>query len=256
MEQTLLPDGVALAGIIREEDLISQPERLTSQVFRVMYLSVSIKEVYNANRKQEPETWDQAHRSVPQATVCLRSIGGRWWKAPLPTGGRSRVQESLGSRDGCHRTCLRWVGLLERGDGHCCHCAPAYREFPGGNSADHRDCRGHTWRRQAAGQGADPCDGTCPGSGAVGHGGEKLLPHTQPEGRTGRSGSLVLPRLWQELLGCHRPDAQGLPGRASGQLDQPDNRREISRQASFNGSLPCSRALETTRASTSRGGKR
>ena len=41
MEQTLLPDGVSSAGIIKEIDSKSQSNYLTSGVFRVMYVSVS-----------------------------------------------------------------------------------------------------------------------------------------------------------------------------------------------------------------------
>ena len=56
MEQTLLPDGVSLAGINHEIDSKSQINYLTSGVFRVMYMIPNnIKEADNANRKQKSE---------------------------------------------------------------------------------------------------------------------------------------------------------------------------------------------------------
>ncbi len=147
MEQTLLPDGVQLAAIaVNKKGSVPRrrawPEKilaadpLTLSSFRVMYVSVSTKEVRNANRRQEPETWDPSSGPVPQAELLLRCSRGRRRQAPLPPGGRPGVQEPLGGGYGHHRTCLRRVGLLERGDGHCRPCAPAYREFPGGDSAD------------------------------------------------------------------------------------------------------------------------
>jgi len=248
MEQTLLPGGVPATGARSKKGLA---DLLTSVAFRVMYVSANTEEVRNANRGQEPETWNPTGGPVPQAELLLPSGRGRRQQAPLPLGGRSGVQEPLGGGNGHHRACLRWVGLLERGDGHdghCGHCAPAYREFPGGDSADHRDHRGHIQRRQAAGRGTGTCDGT------YSEGGEDFLPDTQPEGRIGGPNSLVLPRLWQELPGCLRPDAPGLPARSSGRLTPPDDQIATSRQAPRRGGLSCLVIAETTRALTSRGG--
>jgi hypothetical protein len=250
MEQTLLPDGVALAGIIKEKGLRSQPERLTSVTFRVMYVSGNTEEGCNANRKQKPETWDPPSGSVPQAEPLLRSGRGGRRQAPLPTGGWPRVQEPLGGRNGHHWTCLRWVGLLGRGGGHC---TPAYREFPDGESAGRADYREHTgpgW----TGRGTDTYDNTCPSGGAIECGQEKLLPHTQSERSTQGQDPLVLPRVRQELLVCHQPDAAGLPARSSGRLTSPENHIATGKQASLRGGLSCFVVMETTRVPTSRGG--
>jgi hypothetical protein len=58
----------------------------------------------------------------------------------------------------------------------------------------------------------------------------------------------------QELPGCCRPDAPGLPARSSGRLTSPENHIATSKQAPLRGGLSCFVVMETTRASTSRGG--
>ena len=207
-EQTLLPDGVELAGVINEKGLA---DLLTSIAFRVTYSSANIKEVLNANRKQKPETGNKARRTISQAELLMRGGRGRGRQAPLSLSGRTRFQKPLRGRLRSHRACMRRVGLLELGG---CHpYASAYRD---------QGCRG---------QGRHCRRGTRPGQ-------EANLPPSQSAWRPSRSGSLVLLRLQQELHGCRRRNAAGLPSRSSGQLTQTDNRIANNQQAPLSGGLP------------------
>ena len=114
MEQTLLPDGVSNSNYFLRNKLINP---LTSHDFRVMNTIVNKKEADNANRKQKLKTRGQTHRSIPQTELFLRSGGECGGKTALPTGGRPGIQESIGCRNGHHRTCLRRLGVLGYGNG-------------------------------------------------------------------------------------------------------------------------------------------
>ena len=208
-EHTLLPDGVTLAGIIREKGSKSQHDSLTSQAFRVMYESVSTKEVNNANREQKPETWDSPSRSIPQADLHLRGGRGRGWQALLSTNGWSAIQEPIGGRDDHHGTCLRRMGLLERSDYPDCSCTRcrADRGTNGASNREYPNCR-----RTNPGEKTD------------------YLPCTQPE-RNWKPNSLVLPRMRQEFLGRYGGVTQDLPAGTPSNLSQQVNRITIRRQA-------------------------
>ena len=175
----------------------------------------------------------------------MRSGRGRERQAPVPPGGRSGVQEPLSSGYGHHRTCLRWLGLLEHREDHC---YPARGSTDSRNDVHSRDAivgdatssgstanSGSTRDNQRSGRAAMRTHGPSPGARAVGTGihsrKESDLPNTKPEGSTARPDPMALPQVRTELPGTNREDTPDMPAGTQSRLDTSDNRIKICRQA-------------------------
>ena len=239
MEQTLLPDGVASAGTIEEKDSNNQSNYLTSGAFRVMYVSVSIiKEADNANRKQKSNQGNKVNRSVPQTELFLRGHGECGRQTSLPAGGWAGIQESFGCRDGHYRACLRRLGLLECANGRDCNC-----KCPEPGTSNHRNFTCNKNRT------AQDHTGTCnPDYSECRQEFQEnwSISGPQPKRCTGRSDSLVLPRMWQELHSIGSRNTRNLSGKASGQLKLPEKRIDINKQALIDEGLFCLVLAKTT----------
>ena len=226
MEQTLLPARVSSGEI----DSKSRSNYLTSGVFRVMNTIVNKKEADNANRKQKSNQGNETNRSVPQTELFLR--GGRECgrEVTLPSGGWPGIQEPFGCRDGHHRTCLRRLGLLERANGGECNC-----KCPEPGISNHRNftCNKNRTAQDHTGT-CNPDYSECRQEFQENRG----ISGPQSERCTGRSNSMVLPGLRQELHRISSRSTRGLP-QPSGQLNLPEKGITSRKQAPFIGSLPC-----------------
>ncbi len=234
MEQTLLPGRVSCSNYFSRNN---SDDRLTFDDFRVMYGITNKKEAQNANRKQEPDPGNDTDSPVPQRSPFCRSNSNRERETDVSFAGRKRVQESFRSRNGHHRACLRRLDFLECGENHTCNRR--------GRREHQRDCQGRS----------EP--GGC--STIRQNNDSKESDHLQspqPEGRLGGKDTLVLQGMRRELPRGHRRAPQDLSGRTSIQLGKLDDRLILNRQAPLTGSLPDYISLETTMASTSRGGQR
>jgi len=229
MEQTLLPRRVSS----NEIDSKSHMNYLTSEVYRVMNTITNKKEAQNANRKQKSEIGKQTHGPVPQTDVYLRGRGEYRRGIALPPAGRTGIQESIGSGEGHHRTCLRWVGLLERSN-----C----RDFSSTRCRAERTANG-IYDRECSNCGRASPDEE-----------EEHLQGTQPERSNERTDPLVLPRMRQEFLSRYRNTTQLLPARSQS-LTQPYH-QTLSKQAPFNGGLPHYVLLAVTTPLISRGDRK
>ena len=109
------------------------------------------------------------------------------------------------------RECCHGGGRVNSGNGKCCGTQSNCRAGGRTNS----DCRQERPQENRSISGA------------------------QSEGCAGRSDSLVLPGLRQELHRIGSRDTRGLSGKASAQIKQPEKRIMSNKQAPFIGSLPC-----------------
>ena len=228
MEQTPLPDGVSPAEInikIGSKNMINY---LTSGVNRVMNTIVIKKEADNANRKQKSNQGNQTDRSIPQTELLLRGRGECGREAPLPLTGRAGIQESLSGGEGHHRTCLRRLGLLEHTDRRDYH---AESRKQNGDRVSRGNCRGNQSNSRA--------DYSCTHCHKDRPQENRGLSGTQSEGCAGRSDSVVLPGLRQELHCIGSRNTGDLPGKASGEITLPDKRITICEQAPNDGGLFC-----------------
>ena len=128
-------------------------------------------------------------------------------KLMLQTGGWPGIQESLGCRNGHHRTCLRRVGLLAYGNGRN-HCHPECRESRSCSCGRDRTERG-------------TCGRTCADCRQDRPEEIRRISGAESERCAGRSNPLVLPGLWQELH-C-------LGSRSPGDLPQPSSQLKLLR---------------------------
>ena len=74
--------------------------------------------IENRNLKPGTKLVGRYHKQ----TYSCEVVEGEGGKLRYRLAGRTGVQEPLGSGDGHHRTCLRRLGLLERGDDRDCSC--------------------------------------------------------------------------------------------------------------------------------------
>ena len=205
---------------------------LTWSGFRVMNTIVIKKEADNDNRKQKPNSGNQISRSVSQTELHLRGGGERGREAALSPTGRPRIQEPVSGGEGHHRTCLRRMDVLEYANRGQCSSTRS-RKNRNGNGTHNRNCPECRQELQE----------------------NRCISSPQPEGCTGRSDSLVLPGLRQELYHFRSRNTGALPGKASGQITYPEKRIALSERAPFQGSSFRYMPTRATKGLTSRGGK-
>ena len=195
--------------------------------------------IENRNLKPGAKLIGRYHKQSYSCEVVENAEG----KAPLQTGGWPGIQESLGCRNGHHRACLRRLGLLAYGNGRN-HCHPECRE------SRSCPCRRDRTERGTCGRTYSECYQDRPKE-------NRSISSPQSEGSTGRSDSLVLPGLRQELYHLGSRDTRDLSDKAPDQITPPDNHLIISKRALFHeGLFRFSPPKTTIGALTSRGGQR
>ena len=173
---------------------------------------------------------NQTNRPVSQTDLLLRSSGGRRRETALQAGRWPGIQEPIGCRNGHHRAFLRRLEILECGNGGECGCTGC-GERPCSVDGTHSKCRAGCRARNDCRQDR--------------HQENRGLSGAESEGCAGRTDSLVLPGLRQELY--------GLGSRSTGRLSQPPSQLKLremgisnSSQAPLIGSLPCFALLKVT----------